>query len=42
MKLFRTPIKYTEYVTGKKREILDISGVTDLIKENGKPVVVEG
>lgn len=39
MKLFRTPVKY---ISGNAKDILEISGVIDLIKEYGKPVVVEG
>lgn len=42
MKLFRMPVKYITYMTGKKREILDTSGVIEMINEYKKPVVVEG
>lgn len=39
MTLFRTPVKY---ITGKKRAILDTSGIIEMINEYKKPVVVEG
>ena len=39
MTLFRTPVKY---ITGKKREILDTSGVIEMLNEYKKPIVVEG
>ncbi len=42
MELFRTPVKYITYMTGEKREILDTSGVIEMINEYKKPVVVEG
>lgn len=42
MKLFRTPVKYIMYMTGKKREILDTSGVIGMINKYKKPIVVEG
>lgn len=39
MTLFRTPVKY---IVGKKREILDTSGVIEMLNKYKKPIVVEG
>lgn len=39
MKLFRTPIKY---IVGKNEEMLNTSGIIELIEEYRKPIIVEG